>query len=213
MFTTRIGLSIMSILGALALLSGATFAFFTDTASSNANTFGAGSLDLDIANNSPTGSFTDNVSATFAISNMAPGQTDAQVVNLSNQGTIDIAEIAMGFVSNSTDDVATPDGSDLRNVLTLEVREGGIDDGATCSGGTADRTSAIDAAKGDGNGVLTFKEFDGGTFDSLGIALTASGATIPVCIEVGMLSTAGDIYQGDSATATFNFIGHQDLSQ
>lgn len=47
---TKIALSTLSIFSALALVGGATFAFFSDTETSTGNTFTAGSLDLKVDN-------------------------------------------------------------------------------------------------------------------------------------------------------------------
>lgn len=204
----RIVLSSVSIFASLALVTGATFAFFSDSGTSSGNVFGAGTLDLQLDDtNDP---FANDITATFNVSDMAPGDSAAQEISLHNEGSVDIAEIAMGLTSTNVDPDADP--SDLRDVLDMEVRAGGSKSGDVCTGGT-DVTGAIDAVVGNGGVPLTMAEFTGDTYDSLPIALPAAGADSQVCISVAMQSTAGDIYQGDSATASFVFTAHQDVSQ
>lgn len=206
----KIALSAASILTSLALMSGAAFAFFSDTATSTNNTFGAGSLDLDISNTNS--GFADDTSATFTVSNMIPGQIVAQDIFLTNAGSTAIAEVEMGLSSTATDDAGLPlDGSDLRDVLELRVFSSGTASGNSCSG--TEVTSVIDTAVDPTpDGILTMSDFTGDTYDALAIALAPAG-TDSVCIEVKMTSTAGNIYQGDSATATFSFTGNQDITQ
>jgi len=66
------------------LVGAATWAYFSDTATSSENTFTAGELSID--NAGVTGA------AAFTISNMAPGDvTDEYSVTIKNDGTIDLA--------------------------------------------------------------------------------------------------------------------------
>lgn len=208
MLNKRIILSGLSIMASLAIMGGATFAFFSDQASSTGNTFGAGSLDLQIDDsNEPTP--VDNVTATFNMPSIAPGDKSSQEISFHNNGTVSIAEIAMGLTSTNTDPDA--DASDIRNVLNLQVVAGGTASEGDCTGGT-DVTSAIDTAVGNGTGPLTMAELNGDTYDSLPIPLAAS-ANGKVCIQVALDDDAGDVYQGDSASASFVFDAHQDISQ
>jgi predicted ribosomally synthesized peptide with SipW-like signal peptide len=55
MLNKKIITSSMSIIAALSLMTGATFAFFTDSASSTGNTFTTGNADLQIAVDNPEG--------------------------------------------------------------------------------------------------------------------------------------------------------------
>ena len=204
---SRIALSIATIGAASAVLVGATFAFFSDTATSTGNVLGAGTLDLQIANSGDP--YTDDTSLTFNTSNLLPGESVAKEFNFKNNGSASIAEIAMGVNSTPTDPGS--DGSDIRSVLDLAVVVGGTASGNTCTGGS-DITSAIDLAVGDNSSPLTLAELHGDTYDSLAIAL-APLATDKVCIQATLNSGATNIYQGDSSSTIYSFIAHQDLSQ
>src|SRR3989344_915283 len=135
----KIALSAMSILTSLALLGGATFAFFSDEGTSTDNTFGAGTLDLLLDNDGVT--FLDDVTATFDVDGMAPGDSAAQEISFHNAGSISIAEIAMKLDCVGTDPDTDP--SNLCDVLNLKIHEGGTASGGECGAGT-DVTGTID---------------------------------------------------------------------
>jgi predicted ribosomally synthesized peptide with SipW-like signal peptide len=84
----RIALSSLSILTALALMGGATFAFFSDVGTSNNNVFAAGTFDLLLSDDTPE-TLQDDVVASFGGENMAPGDcTTSQQLRLRNSGTV-----------------------------------------------------------------------------------------------------------------------------
>lgn len=85
---SRIALSGLSIFAALALVGGATFAFFSDTGTSSENTFSSGTLDLKLSDDTPE-TDQDSVSASFGGSGLAPGScTATQQLRAKNSGTI-----------------------------------------------------------------------------------------------------------------------------
>src|SRR3989344_9012088 len=104
MFNKRIVLSTMSILTSLALLSGATFALFTDQATSQDNTLSTGNASLLIANDveSP-GAYNESI-AGVSFSDIAPGFTEDKDFWLKNNSsgdfsmdlTVDLDDIAAG---------------------------------------------------------------------------------------------------------------------
>src|SRR4030042_6608796 len=81
MINSKILLSGATIAAAGALIIGATFAYFSDVGTSSGNTFGAGTLDLQLDDSDET-SFVDNVTATFNVTDMAPGTKAAQEISL-----------------------------------------------------------------------------------------------------------------------------------
>ena len=206
----KIALSGLSILSSLALIAGATFAFFSSEATSNNNAFGAGTLNLELDDNDEAfgdDANDDLITATFDVDNMAPGDSEAQEISFHNTGSIDIAEIAMGLVCTG----------DLCPALELIVREGGTASGGECGAGL-DITTTIDTAIGGGGLPLTLSEYSGNTYDSLATPLTpddaAAGGTDEgkVCLQVTM-SDVGDEFQGDVADMDLTFTAHQDASQ
>src|SRR6476620_7307562 len=97
----RLVLSAGTIALSTALLIGATFAFFSDTANSIGQVLAAGTLDLklsDVDENS-----LDNVSQSLNFSNLAPGQSSTSFIKLQNTGSMPIAEVKLG--ANQTSNV------------------------------------------------------------------------------------------------------------
>src|SRR3989344_1186372 len=91
---TRIALSAVSIFAALAIMGGATYAAFTDTASSQDNTFSTGSASLLISDSSDPGddpvAYAENITgATFT--GMFPGQVVEKDFWLKNDGSVALA--------------------------------------------------------------------------------------------------------------------------
>lgn len=76
MVNRKIAMSAVSILAAIALMGGTTFAFFTDQASSTNNTFSTGNADLDIAPDTGTGpgGFAETISGPN-FTGIIPGET------------------------------------------------------------------------------------------------------------------------------------------
>ena len=99
----RIVTSGLTVVAAATLLVGATFAFFSDTGTSNDNIFSTGTLTLKLFNGVATGSstFSDDVTATFGASNMAPGNCTSGSLTLKNSGTINAGSISMIATNNN----------------------------------------------------------------------------------------------------------------
>jgi len=206
-------MSAVSIVTALALAGGATFAFFSSSATSSSNTFSSGTLELFVNDGDEDPAVDNTVLASITATDFAPGESVTGFVSLDNSGSIDIAEVEM---TTDTSETADPDAdSDMRNVLNLTVILDDTTPDTACSGGT-DMTSTIDAQVGNGGSPLTLAEFDDGTdvFDAFltGTGLTA-GAVRNVCFEIEFDSGAGNIYQGDAVDTTFTFTANQDASQ
>jgi len=66
-------LSMLAIFLVIGLVGAGSFAWFQDTETSTGNTFSAGTLDLKVSDDDE--GFGDGVSATWTMSNMAPGVT------------------------------------------------------------------------------------------------------------------------------------------
>jgi len=94
MIKARIGLSLLSILVALSLMAGATFAFFNDTATSTGNTFSTGNASLLIATDTgeglpADGEFSESIAGPI-IDNLFPGSSDRFLFWLKNDSSSDI---------------------------------------------------------------------------------------------------------------------------
>jgi len=77
----QMGLGIMSAALGIMLIAGGTFAFFSDSETSN-NTFAAGTLDLEME---PT--------ALIDLDNMKPGDSMIRDFELRNNGTLDMSKV------------------------------------------------------------------------------------------------------------------------
>src|SRR3972149_5665923 len=98
MINRRIVTSALSIGTAGALLVGATFAFFSDTSSSNDNIFSSGNFDLQVADNNE--SFGESVNASFVSPpNWAPGEKFVDFICFKNNGSTDIQQVLFNLTS------------------------------------------------------------------------------------------------------------------
>lgn len=95
----KIALSLMSVALVSALVGGATFAIFTDTASNPENTFTAGTVDIN-------SEITTNWSANA--NNMAPGDTKEAVITVKNAGSLELRYDVSQSTSGALFGGATP---------------------------------------------------------------------------------------------------------
>ncbi len=84
MINTRIAVSLMSIVAALALVGGTAYAYFSDTAVSSANTFAAGSVDINLKDTASP------INSPFDVEGMMPGDTEYRYIVVTNDGTEDL---------------------------------------------------------------------------------------------------------------------------
>ncbi len=191
---TKIALSGLSIFAALALMGGATFAFFSGSATSVGNIFGSGTLILQLDDNDESTPVA-TVTASLGGSNLAPGATVSGSISMHNGGSVSIAEVNVG----STETVSS--SPDLATKLNITAANIGTD--STCATGTVNVLSSMPA---------TLAALNTTTVDLPSSGLTA-GATKYLCLSLTLDSGTDDTFQSKSITETFNFIGHQDLSQ
>jgi predicted ribosomally synthesized peptide with SipW-like signal peptide len=98
-----LGLGVVAML-VMALVGGGTWAYFNDVETSSANILTAGTLNLGLANASG-GSSNSSVTGTWALSNMAPGNTTTGTLWARNSGTIDMTSLNITFdytITNGT---------------------------------------------------------------------------------------------------------------
>ena len=103
MMNKKIAMSAFSIVTALALTAGATYAFFTDTATSNGNTFSAGTFDLHVSDDDQD--FGDAVTASMTTpTGWAPGDVSGGHICFKNNGSVDIQQILFDLNSTNAGD-------------------------------------------------------------------------------------------------------------
>ncbi|HZG16632.1 MAG TPA: TasA family protein [Candidatus Bathyarchaeia archaeon] len=104
----RFALTLASVGLGAALVSGGTFAYFSDTAEVN-NTFATGTLDLSV-----------NPTVAFDIANLKPGDYMVRYFEITNSGTLDIQDVLMK-TSYTIEDAKGDNGSeDFANYLNVE---------------------------------------------------------------------------------------------
>lgn len=197
---TKIALSALSILTALSLMGGATFAYFSDAGTSSANTFSTGTLILKLTDSNETDQ--DSVTASFGSSTLVPGScTGNQTLNLQNTGTVaaNHAEVAVSNVVTDNAPTASPDmAAWLRiNLLTYDAVSvlGQITD--TNGNGWAD--------------LADWQALSATALDNLGLANL--NGNHPLVMDVCLNSTTPNEVQSDSVVSTFTVTLNQDSSQ
>lgn len=104
----QLGLGVATAVLGFGLISGGTFAFFSDTVESN-NTFAAGTLDI---NANPT--------TIINVENMKPGDSFHRVFQLSNDGTLDMKEVLLETAYTVTDAQGDNGSKDLGEHIVVE---------------------------------------------------------------------------------------------
>ena len=123
----KIAISAMSILTSLALLGGATFALFTDTATSQDNTFSTGSADLQIANDVASPGAYSNDIAGVSFTNIFPGFSEDTDFWLKNSSA---GAFSMDVTVGLDDVTAGPElGDALMVSFQCDTDNDGIDGG------------------------------------------------------------------------------------
>lgn len=186
----KIVLSVLSIFSALTLMGGATFALFSSTVSNNSNTFGSGSLTLNV--NSLPGTTSSPV---FNVTGAGPGSsTSAQVLDLFNSGSVNASATKLTSIDITPSPMPTPPISNLGKKSILELWDD-VDNSSTINDGDRliNRT------------YLTSTSWKG---LSLGFGLPAGGHH-KIIAMITFDSTADDTYQNTSVSFNFNFEASQ----
>ena len=165
---------------ALALVSGSlgagalSLAIFTDSQAVTGNAFATGTIDIS----------TTPATALFSVSNMMPGDTNSQTIQVSNAGTG-----ALRYAIST----AVVTGPTLAAQLQLDVYAG-----ATCTG-TALYSGALDVAA---VGSAT-------QGPQAGDRLLAGGTNETLCFKATLPLATGNSFQNTSTGVTFTFAAEQ----
>lgn len=99
----KILFSMMTMVLVVGMVGAGAFAYFYDVETSAANTFTAGTLNLELADGDE--GWGDGVTATWASpANWAPGETVTATVNLINVGTVDAFEVLVDWTNPTNRD-------------------------------------------------------------------------------------------------------------
>lgn len=195
----RILLSSVSVFASLALAAGATFAFFSDSGTSNDNVFTSGTFDLKLSDDTPE-TDQDSVTASFGGTGLAPGQCLAsQQLRVKNSGTIAGNHVEVRAVNTVADTgtAATPDMDSYLRFQTFNY------DGADVTGQFADSNS---------NTFKDLNDFAASTGLD-GLALTNLNTNHNIDVVVCLDSSAPNTVQGDSVDSDWTVELNQDASQ
>jgi spore coat-associated protein N len=210
-----IGLSIAAII-VIALAGVGTFAFFSDTETSSANSFTAGTLNLILSDANQTE--LDGVTATWVGTDMAPGAAAVSGwVDLKNSGNVLAQHVEVKFV-NTLHNVVTDsadlgaDDTDVSAHLNVETLTYDGVDLLAKSGSEFTNPTLLNAdTNGVHDGKLSLKELNN---VSLNFTSVPSGATVKrLAMSVKLDSTTGNGNQGDSVDTLLTFGLFQDASQ
>lgn len=197
---SKIAMSGVSILASLAIMGGATFAFFSNTGTSSANTFSTGTLDLKLSDTDET-TPVDTVTASFGSLTLVPGTcTGPQTLKLRNSGTIP-ANHAEVHIANVVTDANSDAVNDIDQFLRIN----------TLTYDTVDQTSQFGNTNSTAFRDLGDWAANPTKLDDL--PLTDLGTDHSLVLDVCLDSSAGDTLQGDSVTSTFTVELNQDASQ
>lgn len=193
----------------LALVGGATYAFFSDTGTSSDNIFSSGTLDMQLTDDSEGP--IDNVSGTWGLAS-APGDTFSGDLKIKNTGSVPANHIELKF-SNVVTDAGSPPGSTptipMDTVIEITLFEWDSD-----GDGVTDFTIPITDVNG--NSIKDLDDLEtqiADDFDDLLFSGTQSSDHI-VRIEGRLSPTLTvDEHQGDSVTMSLSVTMNQDASQ
>lgn len=180
----RVAATLAVLLLAAAMITIASLALFTDTATVGGNTFTTGTVDISAA---PT-------SALVSVSAMVPGDQDTAPLTVSNGGSLDLR---YAVESTTTEDVLAAE-----LVLTIKSGVTTCDDANWAASGTTLYSGRLGSVAGDGLIGSATAGADAGD------RTLAPAASEVLCVNVTLplASTAG---QGVTTTATLDFLAEQ----
>lgn len=177
--------------GFVGTLGGAgTLAYWNDTSTVQGGTATAGSLDVKV--DGQQGNPTTYVWTALQMTDMAPGESVAASVPISNAGTTPFTFTVSGTATGTM----ASGGTSMLPQVTVKVRVGGTASSRattyprkeTCSGGTETFTASLDATS---KPVVPSS------------AVLAAGASTSLCVTLELAAAAPNSVQGATITPTF----------
>jgi len=188
----KIVLGLISIFAVVALVGGVAVATFSSAASNNSNTFGTGTLVLNI--NGLPGSTSSAVFTTGNSGNKKPGESVTQGLDLHNSGSLDSANVFLTGIDVFP--TPTPGGTlgNLADKLTLTIWDD-LDNNDVINAPEAEiHTAHLNAASWTNKDLLFGLTHNGTVGDTHHLKATLL-----------FDSDAGDTFQGTSVSFDFNF--------
>jgi len=234
--------SLVIIIAMVAMVAGATNAYFSSTVTSPGNTFGIGTMVINVNGQSPT------ASAVFSEANLAPGQVISErafVVNNTgslNGNHLDLevtlsgdTALAQYIVFSDNDSMGLRFGATTAGNQSVKLNVPGWTagdaeyrvrngmDASQIMGPNANTTDDPELLTGSGNGMdrdgdgkVTLADLAFGKIRiaprNIGNGIYA-GTTATLWMNAKVDSAMGDTMQGKTVSATFTWTLHQDASQ
>jgi len=214
MLNKKIALSAMSILASLALLGGATFAFFSDAGTSSENIFSSGTLDMELTD-SDEGP-TDDVSGTWGLAS-APGDPFSGDLMIKNTGSVDADHIELMFTNLVTEASSGP--GTVPTVPMDRVIEVTVLAWDSNGDGVTDTNLLPGVVDTNFNGIIDLDDLENqdvdGPVDFDGVSFDGTQSADHTLHMEGELDSvlAVDQHQGDSVNMTLDVTMNQDASQ
>lgn len=210
-FNSRILLAAATILAAVALVVGATFAFFSDVGTSSDNIFNSGTLDMLLTDDNETDQ--DSVSGTWGLAS-APGDTFDESLFIKNSGSVAANHVELKFNNTVTEASSVPGTTattPLDTVIEITAFEWDSDaNGSTETdllGGVVDNNS---------NGIIDLDDLEtqlADDFDNLSFGGTQSADHgLRIAGRLHPTLTVNE-HQGDSVDMDLTTTMNQDASQ
>lgn len=197
---SKIVLSLASIFASVAIVGAATYAYFSDQATSTGNTFTSGTFDLKLTDNNQGP--TDTVDTTWSSNNMAPG-TNPVTATLwfRNSGTVNGDHVHFKAANTPTDTGTAEDLGPMDKLLEITAM-------------TYDAGDILPSiSDSNGNGIKDLDDLESaGDGVQIG-SLTDLNTDHALVMTVQLYSSANDTYQGDSVSTVFTATLHQNSSQ
>ncbi len=176
-----------------------TLASFSDSATASTGSFTAGTLDLKLNNAAATtGTGANQTTAvnTLALGDMVPGESVAASFAVADAGSVGLTYTA---TATATGNLAT-DSSGLK----FSTYPGGV------AGAVSTSSAGVRTQSCSGTASTTAKTLNATATSVIATSQTIAGnASSTVCVQVSLLSGAGNSLQGSTASASFAFTASQ----
>lgn len=193
----------------IALVVGAvgttTKAFFSDSGTSSANTFTAGTLDLKM-------NTIDNTTANWTMPNMTPGDQVSASIVLTNTGSLSADHMEINPITNVITDATPIAANALDKYMQITAATYDGDDLLAVPG-----KNLVDSNENDWIDLDDLENAtnagEGGQLDNLSSPAASGGSAKTLTMTVKFRTDAPNDLQGDSDTMSMTFTLNQDASQ
>lgn len=207
---TKILLSVATLAASGVLVVGATFAFFSDSGTSNNNIFNSGTLDMKLTDLSEGP--IDDVTATWGLAS-APGDTFTGDLEIKNSGTVNANHIELKFTNALTEGTGSGAVATTPMDSVIEITTFGWDSDGN---GTPDVDLLPGVSNINSNGIIDLDDLENQTLDDFDNLSFGGVQSVNHVLRIaGRLhpTMATNEHQGDSVDMDLAVTMNQDSSQ